>query len=192
VELAPGASAEDATAEAENDASGVGGGAASAGRIFDPPYAHQTDFEFSLRLSPALDGPHLAPGTFFLSVVAAEERVSRRLRKQRRLDGEPERHATLVTVWIEEKRPRTADPRVGNPERAAAVAERLAKLKEQQAARTQFGRKQSAMQQERKEQEMLQQIGLPPELTASDPKRKAVAASEAAADAPDAESKHDD
>jgi len=140
---------------------------AAAGRIPDPPYPHQTDCEFNLRLSPTSphDAPALTqPGHFFLSLVAAPEKVPRALRKQRRREGEEERHETIVLLWMEERTPRQ-DPRAGNAKRVAEVQQVLQEKAEVHAARIQLQRRmdEEIEVQQKKEQEerIMREMGLP-------------------------------
>ena len=154
VELALGALASDDASATEGD------------RLFDPPFPHQTDYEFSLRLSPtaASDAAHLAtPGYFWLTVAAAPERVSRALRHQRLREGEEQLHQTVVSLWIEEAAPK-GDPRLGNDARVAAANERAAIVAKLVASKREFGRKlahsEEVAQQSKRDADTMREIGV--------------------------------
>lgn len=152
VELALGALASDDAAEGE--------------RLFDPPFPHQTDYEFSLRLSPssASDAPHLASaGHFWLTVAAAPEKVSRRLRQQRLREGEEQLHQTVVSIWIEEAAAK-GDPRLGNDSRVAEANDRAASVAKLVASKREFGRKLHQQQEqehrERRDDHAMRELGV--------------------------------
>lgn len=135
-------------------------------RLFDPPFPHQTDYEFSLRLSPtaAADAPHLAtPGHFWLTVAAAPEKVSRALRQQRLREGEEQLHQTVVSIWIEEAAPK-GDARLGNDARVAAANDRAASVAKLVANKREFGRHlahtDEAQQQSKRDADTMRELGM--------------------------------
>jgi hypothetical protein len=165
---------------------GAGGGGVTAAEVLqdqvgvsetvDPPYAHQIDFEFSLRLCPAIERHHLAPGHFFLTIEAAAEIVPRALRKQRRLEGEEEYHSTTYSLWIEERLPK-GPPQAGNERRVAEAQERLKDRAERALKKEAFGRRIDEAQRAKKEKEedeaKMKEIGI--HLSEDDsPRRKVV------------------
>lgn len=159
------------------------GDAEEEGRLFDPPYPHQTDFEFSLRISPTapenvnVSGGLVRPGRYWVTVAAAPERVRRALRKQRIREGEDPYHATLYSIWLEECVPR-GDPRLGNTERVAQAEERARARAANAALKRAFGRKldQRAEEQTNKEAEekLLREYGMHGEIDGRSKKQKPV------------------
>lgn len=157
--------------EAEEAMGGIDVAAASGGdnssnaeRIVDPPYAHQTDYEFALRLSPTIDPSLLShPGDrFFVTVEAAEEKVSRALRKQRKLEGEEPYHSTTFVIWIESAVPKAADPRAGNEARVNQAAERAQRMQQesvkQQVLREKVQAEDAARRRRHEEQRVINEL----------------------------------
>lgn len=136
------AAAAAAAANADSMLAGEFGGAGMPASNDPPPapYVPHTDFEFSLRLSPTLERSLLAPGHFFLTVEAAEEKVSRAVRRQRRLEGEDEVHQTIYSIWIEERQVK-GPPQLGNEARVQEAAERVAERAKLAERKKEFGQK---------------------------------------------------
>lgn len=151
------------------DPTSEGGGGEGGSRVFDPPYLDQRDYEFSLRLpcgdTASADHKYVSTcgSRFLFTVEAAEERVSRALRKQRRAELEAEYHSTRVLIWIERREPK-AKPQAGNEERVKEAEERLAAREKQKERKEQFGRRiemsVEAEKEKRREDKVLSEIGI--------------------------------
>ena len=139
VAVAANAGSSDSADDSEDGSARVASSTGSGGGATLPPYADQANHEFSIRIAPAQERPGVIVAQhMFISVVAAEERVSKAVRQARVADGEPELHTTRFWMWIEERPPR-AEPQKGNDARVRETQERLQSLAANSQARKAFG-----------------------------------------------------
>ena len=123
-------------------------------------------------------------GHFFLTVAAAPEKVSRALRKQRLREGEEQLHQTVVSIWIEQARPK-GDPRAGNEARVQQALQRTKERLQAQQHKRAFGRRVDFQQQQKNqaaaEANLMREYGIHDDDSAATAAAAAAAATNSAA-----------